>query len=146
MLTMFSICMTKCVRSHSPSMLSIHLALSTCPCIHTYLQRVVELSKQYLPQLSCGLSDSRVHVHYQDGAEFMAQHRNKFDVIITDSSDPVGMRANDIDNLFFLLLGGCACQYVSAQFNEMTTPEHLPYYVYIHVVLYLNYSSSCLRD
>ena len=89
---------------------------------------MVELSKQYLPQLSCGLSDSRVHVHYQDGAEFMAQHRNKFDVIITDSSDPVGMRANDIDNLFFLLLGEWACQYVSVQFNEMTTPEHLHMY------------------
>ncbi|CAI8037195.1 Spermidine synthase, partial [Geodia barretti] len=53
-------------------------------------QRVVELSKQYLPQLSCGFSDSRVAVHYQDGAEFMTQHPSQFDVIITDSSDPIG--------------------------------------------------------
>ena len=54
-------------------------------------QRVVELSKQYLPQLSCGFSDARVSVHYQDGAEFMMQHPNQFDIIITDSSDPIGM-------------------------------------------------------
>ena len=58
--------------------------------VHTHTQRVVELSKEYLPQLSCGLSDGRVQVHYQDGAEFMAQHKNMFDIIITDSSDPVG--------------------------------------------------------
>ena len=51
----------------------------------------MELSKQYLPQLSCGFSDSRVAVHYQDGAEFMTQHPSQFDVIITDSSDPIGM-------------------------------------------------------
>ena len=60
-------------------------------CVDSNLQRVVELSKQYLPQLSCGFSDSRVAVHYQDGAEFMTQHMSQFDVIITDSSDPIGM-------------------------------------------------------
>ena len=56
----------------------------------THSQRVVELSKQYLPQLSCGFSDARVKVHYRDGAEFMAEHSNEFDIIITDSSDPIG--------------------------------------------------------
>lgn len=56
-----------------------------------FKQRVVELSKQYLPQLSCGFSDSRVSVHYQDGAEFMTQHSGEFDIIITDSSDPIGI-------------------------------------------------------
>lgn len=51
---------------------------------------MIEISKQYLLQQSCGFSDRRVQVHIQDGVEFMAQHKQKFDVIMTDSSDPVG--------------------------------------------------------
>ena len=70
------------VKSETNFSLSLSLTLS--------LQRVVELSKRYLTQLSCGLSDPRVKVHIQDGAEFVAQHRDKFDVIITDSPDDKG--------------------------------------------------------
>lgn len=92
--------------------------MSTYTCIHAYLQRVVELSKQYLPQLSCGFSDSRVHVHYQDGAEFMAQHRNKFDVIITDSSDPVGKRQSLLSpDVFVQNVSNEIARYVSVQFK-----------------------------
>ena len=54
------------------------------------MQRLVELSKQYLPHLSCGLSDSRVQLHIDDGAEFVTEHKQKFDVIITDPSDYFG--------------------------------------------------------
>ena len=54
-------------------------------------KRVVELSREYLPQLSCGLSDARVSIHYQDGEEFMKQQSCQYDVIITDSPDPFGV-------------------------------------------------------
>ena len=57
---------------------------------------MIEISKQYLPQLSCGFSDPRVHVHIQDGKEFMAQYNQEFDVIITDSSDPVGEKGERV--------------------------------------------------
>ena len=87
---------------------------------------------QYLPQLSCGFSDSRVHVHYLDGAEFMAQHRNKFDVIITDSSDPVGKRQpfsfSCWEDVFVQNVSNEIARYVSVQFKPspgMRTPENL---------------------
>ena len=54
------------------------------------MQRVIELSKQFLPQTAMGFDSPKVHIHVQDGMEFMAQHKGKFDIIITDSSDPVG--------------------------------------------------------
>ena len=54
------------------------------------LQTVIQVSKKFLPSLSVGFEDPRVEVHVEDGSEFMKKHRNKFDVIITDSSDPVG--------------------------------------------------------
>ena len=57
---------------------------------HTYIQRVIEVSKRYLPQTAVGFSSPKVKVHIQDGAEFMQQCAEQFDVIITDSSDPIG--------------------------------------------------------
>ena len=55
-----------------------------------WLQRVIEVSKEYLPTLAVGYKDPRVKVHVQDGAKFLIDHQESFDVIITDSSDPIG--------------------------------------------------------
>ena len=60
------------------------------PSKHTHIQRVIEVSKRYLPQTAVGFSSPKVKVHIQDGAEFMQQCTGQFDVIITDSSDPIG--------------------------------------------------------
>ena len=54
------------------------------------MQRVIEVSKEYLPTLAVGYKDPRVKVHVQDGAKFLVDHKESFDVIITDSSDPIG--------------------------------------------------------
>ena len=60
------------------------------PSKHMHIQRVIEVSKRYLPQTAVGFSSPKVKVHIQDGAEFMQQCAGQFDVIITDSSDPIG--------------------------------------------------------
>jgi spermidine synthase len=51
---------------------------------------VIEISKKYLPFTACGYEDPRVTVRVMDGAKFMEENQATFDVIITDSSDPVG--------------------------------------------------------
>jgi spermidine synthase len=51
---------------------------------------VIEYSKMYLPTLAKGYDDSRVTVKIMDGAKFMEENQDNFDVIITDSSDPIG--------------------------------------------------------
>jgi spermidine synthase len=51
---------------------------------------VIDVSKKYLPTLAKGYDDPRVTVHVMDGAKFMDENKASFDVIITDSSDPVG--------------------------------------------------------
>ena len=53
-------------------------------------EMVIEVSKQFLPTLACGFDDPRVHVHIQDGNQFLQEHPNAYDVIIVDSSDPIG--------------------------------------------------------
>jgi len=53
-------------------------------------ERVVRLSEQYLPFMACGFQHDKVTLHIQDGFDFMKNNAQRFDVIITDSSDPVG--------------------------------------------------------
>jgi spermidine synthase len=52
---------------------------------------VVEFSRQYLPSLSNGaFDDPRLDLVIADGAQFMREAEARFDVIIVDSTDPVG--------------------------------------------------------
>ena len=52
---------------------------------------VVEFSKKYLPMLSQGaFDDPRLDLVINDGAIYMKETEDKFDVIIVDSTDPIG--------------------------------------------------------
>jgi len=55
---------------------------------------VINVSKQYLPNMATGFSHPKATVYVGDGFEFMKVHPSEFDVIITDSSDPVGPAEN----------------------------------------------------
>lgn len=49
---------------------------------------VIEQCKRYLPEISCGLDDKRCQVFVGDGIKYVKEHKNEFDVIIVDSTDP----------------------------------------------------------
>lgn len=52
---------------------------------------VVEFCKQYMPKLSQGaFDDPRLDLVIADGADFMRDCADRFDVIIIDSTDPIG--------------------------------------------------------
>ncbi|WP_172294913.1 polyamine aminopropyltransferase [Pseudoruegeria sp. HB172150] len=52
---------------------------------------VVDFSKEYLPGLSEGaFDDPRLHLVIADGAQFIRETEGGFDVIIVDSTDPIG--------------------------------------------------------
>ncbi|XP_063458039.1 spermidine synthase isoform X1 [Pan paniscus] len=53
-------------------------------------QDVIQVSKKFLPGMAIGYSSSKLTLHVGDGFEFMKQNQDAFDVIITDSSDPMG--------------------------------------------------------
>ena len=55
-----------------------------------YHQEVIEVCKTYLPNMTKGYSSPKLAQYIGDGFEYMQKHNNEFDVIITDSSDPVG--------------------------------------------------------
>jgi spermidine synthase len=53
-------------------------------------ERVVTLCERYFPQTSRGLRDARVSLVYADGAAFVANAVDAYDLIVVDSTDPIG--------------------------------------------------------
>jgi spermidine synthase len=51
---------------------------------------VVHVAKQFLHSLSTCFDSPKLELHIGDGFEFMKGNVNEFDVVITDSSDPIG--------------------------------------------------------
>uniref|UniRef100_A0A2K6LDY7 PABS domain-containing protein n=1 Tax=Rhinopithecus bieti TaxID=61621 RepID=A0A2K6LDY7_RHIBE len=51
---------------------------------------VIQVSKKFLPGMATGYSSSKLTLHVGDSFELMKQNQDAFDVIITDSSDPMG--------------------------------------------------------
>lgn len=52
--------------------------------------KVLEVSRKYLPTMGVGLDHPKVTLNVGDGFQFLQRHSGEFDVIITDSSDPIG--------------------------------------------------------
>ena len=63
--------------------------------------RVVDVAKRFLPQLSQALEDARCHVVVGDGIEYVKGARGGFDVILVDSTDPVGPARGLFTEAFF---------------------------------------------
>ncbi|MBS4021097.1 MAG: polyamine aminopropyltransferase [Dethiobacter sp.] len=53
-------------------------------------EAVIEVSKKYLPTISAGLTDPRVTVLVTDGIEHVRNAIGKYDIILVDSTEPVG--------------------------------------------------------
>jgi spermidine synthase len=56
--------------------------------------------------MSIGFQHPNVKVHIGDGFKFLADYKNEFDVIITDSSDPEGPAESLFQKPYFELLNG----------------------------------------
>ena len=69
-------------------------------------EEVVRVAKEHLPGTACGFDDPRVTVHIGDGERFVRESRARYDVIIVDSSDPVGPGGDLFQRPFYRALRG----------------------------------------
>ena len=51
---------------------------------------VIDACKEFLPAISCGLTDDRVDIKVEDAIEFIKDKKNEYDIILIDSTDPMG--------------------------------------------------------
>ena len=53
-------------------------------------EEVIFVSEKYFPSISSKLRDPKVKIFIEDGNQFLEERKNYYDVIIMDSSDPIG--------------------------------------------------------
>jgi len=53
-------------------------------------EMVIKTCREFLPRIACGFDDERVNIHIRDGLEYVRNFQNQYDLIIVDSTDPVG--------------------------------------------------------
>lgn len=70
-------------------------------------REVVEVCKKHLPFMTTGFESEKVTLHIDDGYKYVLQHKNEFDVIITDSSDPNGPAVTLFESDFYQALFEC---------------------------------------
>jgi spermidine synthase len=54
---------------------------------------VIAAAKEYLPEISCGLSHPKAQIIVDDGIKHVRNHKSTYDVIVVDAPDPVGPAA-----------------------------------------------------
>lgn len=62
---------------------------------------VVDVSREYLQFTACALDDERVTLYYQDGIEFVKDKKACYDLILVDSTDPIGPGEGLFTNAFY---------------------------------------------
>ena len=64
----------------------------------------VTVCREFFPDNARGLDDPRVRLHYRDGLRFLRGKTNEYDLIINDSTDPLGHTAGLFTKEFY---GSC---------------------------------------
>lgn len=86
---------------------------------------VITECKKYLPEISCALDDARCEIFVGDGIKYVHEHKNEFDVIIVDSTDPFGAAEGLFGGSFYKEIFECLTE--DGIFIAQTeTPFYLP--------------------
>jgi len=86
---------------------------------------VVEECLKFLPEISCELKNPRCEVFIGDGIKYVHEHKNEFDIIIVDSTDPFGAAEGLFAGSFYKEIYECLT--VDGIFIAQTeTPFYLP--------------------
>lgn len=86
---------------------------------------VVEECIRFMPEISCELENPRCEVFIGDGIKYVHEHKNEFDVIIVDSTDPFGAAEGLFGGSFYKEISECLTK--DGIFVAQTeTPFYLP--------------------
>jgi len=64
-------------------------------------EAVVRACRQYLPEVAAGLDDPRCRILIQDGIAYVKDCRDHYDVVVVDSTDPIGPAVGLFDEAFY---------------------------------------------
>lgn len=110
---------------------------------------VVDASRRYIPQTAAALSDRRARVIIGDGVKFAAETKERFDVVIVDSTEPFGPAKELFGPSFYknvrriLTEDGIVASQAGSPFYEISTIQNLcritrPIFPVVEVCLFNN--------
>ena len=110
---------------------------------------VVDACREFIPSVSCALDDDRLELRIEDGVKYMAGTQERFDVILIDSTDPVGPAEPLFDAAFYqnaaglLTSRGILVSQAESPFYDGTIQQRMlgnqrPYFSRLHLYLFSN--------
>jgi spermidine synthase len=86
--------------------------------------KVIELCKKYIPNISRGaFNDPRLELVIRDGTKFVKETKNRYDVIIIDSTDPIGPGKVLFSNEFY-----ADCKKIMNKNGILVAQNGIPFY------------------
>lgn len=82
-------------------------------------EMVVNVSRKFLPQMAVAFKSPKLNLVISNGFEYLKGHKAEFDVIITDSSDPIGPAEDLFGETYYKLIEeSLTCQGVLSSQGE----------------------------
>jgi spermidine synthase len=86
-------------------------------------ERVTHVSRNWFPWVNPTLNDPRVELVFDDGVRYLDRYRDRFDLIVVDSTDPIGPNAVLFSEEFYRR----ACRSLT-EHGALTTQLDSPYW------------------
>lgn len=110
---------------------------------------VVSACREHLPAVSCALTDPRLDLRIEDGVRYVAETDRRFDVVIVDSTDPVGPAQPLFDREFYrnaarilsddgILITQAESAYYDRRIQAPMLEDQRPFFPRLHLYLYSN--------
>jgi spermidine synthase len=110
-------------------------------------EMVVQACREYLPSVSYALDDPRLELRIDDGIKFVMDTREKFDVVIVDSTDPIGPATPLFNEPFYkgvaeilepdgILITQAESPFYDQQVQKSMLSNQRPYFNKLHMYLY----------
>lgn len=64
-------------------------------------KKVTDISRKFFPTVACNIKDPRIEMKNMDGADFVHKRPSDIDIVIVDSTDPVGFATSLYTKKFF---------------------------------------------
>ncbi len=112
-------------------------------------ETVVSACRRHFPAVSCALDDPRLELHIEDGVRFVNETAERFDVVIIDSTDPVGPAAPLFDKVFYghaaailnddgIMITQAESPFYDAEIQLPMLRNQRPFFKRLHLYLFSN--------
>jgi len=110
---------------------------------------VVDACRRYFPSLTCGLDDPRLEIRYEDGVRYVSDVSETFDVVIVDSTDPIGPAEPLFGRTFYehvsralnpegILVTQAESAFYDPELQQPMLIHQRPFFERLHLYLYSN--------